>query len=61
MYIAAGIQELSSQSRTPRKRIVAKRPPKVSPYYSVRCFLGTPMSVDPSHHPISMIFCIDLF
>jgi len=36
MYIAAGIQELSSQSRAPRKKIIAKRPPKVSPYYVSR-------------------------
>jgi hypothetical protein len=36
MYVAFSISEQPSQSGAPRKKIVAKRPPKVSQYYVSR-------------------------
>jgi hypothetical protein len=36
MYVAFSISEQPSQSGAPRKKIIAKRPPKVSPYYVSR-------------------------
>jgi hypothetical protein len=36
IYVALSIDEQSSQDGAPRKRIVAKRPPKVSQYYVSR-------------------------
>jgi ABC-type transport system involved in cytochrome bd biosynthesis fused ATPase/permease subunit len=36
MYVAFSISEQPNQSAAPRKKIVAKRPPKVSQYYVKR-------------------------